>query len=118
MNYFALLNDLQDIPHQAQNDGMMNEKEIELMKKIKEMGDDVVEESGMGIIGMDMPHAYYNVICFYIGYKTGTSLKHIMDMNLFDLISYMYMVRKVSEQGGDSGENTPTGREVRDTLGG
>ena len=94
-----------------------NEKERELIENLKEMGDGVLEEEKLGVISPKMPHSYYNLLCFTIAYKTGTSLKHVMEMSLFDFVCYMYIVGQYNEK--QSPNNNPGERELNEMgLGG
>ena len=99
----------------------MNEIEREFMERLREVGDDIVNDSGMdvGIIKPDtMPHAYFNLLCYMIAYKTGTSLIHIMDMNLFDFVSYMYIIRETTPEDSTDTANNPEAKDVMRTMGG
>jgi hypothetical protein len=112
---------LSDSPGSPQNNPdspVINEKEKELLLRIKEMGTEVAEDAGVGLITPEsMPNAYFNVLCYFIAYKTGTSLKHIMDMSLFDFISYMYIIRELASEQSDN-PNNPEERELMNTIGG
>ena len=116
----------QDSP-QKSDDGtepVLNEMEQELMDKMQSMGDDIVDSAGLGMITAEsMPHAFFNVLCYMIAYKTGTSLKHIMEMCLFDFVSYMYIVSEINKKEQSDGDsspssNTPETRDMQRTMGG
>jgi len=118
MSYFKLLSDSQGIPQNNPDNTQMNEKERELLLRIKEIGRETAEDTGVGLITPEtMPNAYFNVLCYFIAYKTGTSLKHIMDMNLFDFISYMYIIKELSPENSDN-PNNPQEKELMNTIGG
>lgn len=87
-------------------------KEQELIKEMMEVGTQVGEKYNLGVINPDTPNAYFNLLCFLIGYKTGTSLIDVQNLSLFDFISYLYIISKVSEDQGQSGPNIPEQREM------
>ena len=94
-----------------------NEKEKELLENMKRMGRESIEGDGEGQIGIitpKMPHSYFNLMCFMIAYKTGTSLKDIMKMSLFDFASYLYIVGKINEEQGSSANGNPTEKELHE----
>jgi hypothetical protein len=96
----------------------LNEKERELMQRIAEQSVKAAEDVTVGIIDPHVtPNAFFNLLCYYIAYKTGTSLKHIMEMNLFDFVSYMYIVRETSPEESDN-PNNPQEREMMRSMGG
>lgn len=118
MNYFRLLSDSQDIPQSNPDNPKLNEKERELLIRIKDMGKDTVDSTGVGMITPEsMPNAYFNVLCYFIAYKTGTSLLDVMEFNLFDFISYMYIIRELSPEESDN-PNNPQERDLTRTIGG
>lgn len=111
------MTDLPDTVQVDQENPRLNEKERELLKKIEKFGGEVGEKMHIGIIDpFTMPNAYFNVLCYTIGYKTGTSLKHVMEMNLFDFISYIYIISETQPEEGDN--QNPETRNFRDAVGG
>lgn len=88
------------------------EKEQELIKEMMEVGNQVGEKYTLGVISPETPNAYFNLLCFLIAYKTGTSLRDIQNFSLFDFISYLYIISRVSEEQGTTSPNIPEQREM------
>lgn len=93
------------------------EKDLkERMKKVKQSGEKLVNEFGLGKITPMLPNAYYNLLCFLIAYKTGTSLKHIQEMTYFDFVSFLYITGEFTKEGSPDGAN-PESRDIERNLG-
>ena len=103
---------LSDSAEQYQEPVPTNEREAELLKRMKEAKKSIHSGLGLGVISPDMVESYFRLICFSIAYKTGTSLKDIQNMSFFDLFTYSYIVNKFSEESGT--EPTPNIPEQRD----
>ncbi|MCE7699682.1 MAG: hypothetical protein K8E24_013015 [Methanobacterium paludis] len=110
---------LKDSTGEHQKPRATNEKEAELLKKMADM-DDVLNKEGLGVIGIETPSSYFNLLCYLISYKTGTSLIDVKTLSLFDFICFLYIIRKNGEEegGGMADRPTPEGKDEVKMLGG
>lgn len=92
-----------------QHDLTESEREVtEAFLKAKQIGEDVGEDFGIGVIDQSMPNAFFKFLCYIISYNTSTSLVDVPQMSLFDFISILYIINEVNKQNEESMPNSPT----------
>lgn len=96
-----------------------SEKEItEAVIKAKQLGEGVGDEFGIGMIDKSLPNALYNYLCYIISYSTGSNILTIKnEINLFDFVSFLYIISEVNKEKQGSMQNTPSGREEQELMG-
>lgn len=109
---------LNDSAEPSQQVNATNELEAELLKKVADM-DNVLQNEGLGVINQNTPSSYFNLLCYLIGYKTGTSLIDVKALCLFDFICYLHIIKLMDKDGeSDIPQNTPEGKDQMRMIGG